>query len=103
MVVLPSSAVAPGVLAALHMTEVDRQCKDEVALKQYGTLVATCDRVYHQLPPTLVAEAGLLPGPQLRSLDLTAAIRLGVDCVVTDDRRMAEAATELGMTVMAPA
>lgn len=59
----------------------------------------------HELPPSLFTEAGLLPGPGLRSLDalhLTAAIRLGVDRVVTYDRRLAHAADELGITVHSP-
>lgn len=59
----------------------------------------------HELPSTLFTEAGLLPGAHLRSLDalhLAAAIRLGVDCVVSYDHRMVEAATQLGMTVVAP-
>ena len=60
----------------------------------------------YELPPSLLTEAGLLPGVGLRSLDalhLAAAIRLGVDCVVTYDRRMVEAAHELGIPVEAPA
>lgn len=60
----------------------------------------------YELPPSLFTEAGLLPGAGLRSLDalhLATAIRLGADRVVTYDRRMAEAAHELGIPVEAPA
>lgn len=59
----------------------------------------------HEVPPTMFVEAGLLPGEHLRSLDalhLAAAIRLEVDGVLTYDRRLAEAAEELGMRVVAP-
>lgn len=37
------------ILAALHTTELDALVDDPVALKEYGTLVAACDWVYHQL------------------------------------------------------
>ena len=60
----------------------------------------------YELPPPLFTEAGLLPGIALRSLDalhLAAALRLEVDAVITYDVRMADAATTLGMTVLAPA
>ena len=46
-----------------------------------------------------------LPGAGLRSLDalhLGAAIRLEVEAVLTYDVRMAEAATSLGLDVLAP-
>jgi uncharacterized protein len=57
------------------------------------------------LPPALFHEAGVLPGTTLRSLDalhLAAAMRLGVDVVVTYDVRMTEAARDLGLLVAAP-
>ncbi len=50
--------------------------------------------------------AALLPGTDLRSLDalhLAAAIRIGVDRVVTYDSRMSESARALGVEVVAPA
>ena len=53
----------------------------------------------------LLREAGLVPGHNLRSLDavyLTAAIRIGVDAVLTYDTRMIEAARDLGLAVVAP-
>lgn len=59
----------------------------------------------YEVPPSLFREAGLLPGPQLRSLDalhLVAAIRIGVDGVVTYDARLAESAQILGLDVLAP-
>lgn len=51
----------------------------------------------HDLPPSLYREAGLLPGPALRSLDtlhLAASIRLDVEALVTYDARLAGAARE---------
>jgi hypothetical protein len=59
----------------------------------------------YELPVSVFQEAGLLPGPRLRSLDalhLSAAIRIGVDRLVAYDARMVEAAREMGLTVFAP-
>lgn len=59
----------------------------------------------YEVPPSLFREAGLLPGAGLRSLDaihLAAAIRLGADRVLTYDSRMAVAARDLGLVVLAP-
>ena len=56
--------------------------------------------------PALFHEAGVLPGPGLRSLDalhLATAVRLGVDEVVAYDLRMGQAARALGLRVSAPA
>ena len=94
------------VACLLLETELRRAASREDALTQAAVSQLLEGVFLHELPPTLFTEAGLLPGPNLRSLDalhLAAAIRLGVDCVVTYDRRMTEAATELGMTVVSPA
>lgn len=59
----------------------------------------------YEMPPSIFREAGLLTGKNLRSLDaihLAAAIRLGVDAVITYDLRMAEAARRVGITPVAP-
>lgn len=59
----------------------------------------------YEMPASLYREAGLLPGAGLRSLDalhLAAAIRIGVDAVVTYDARMARSARDLGLSVLAP-
>lgn len=51
------------------------------------------------------AEAGLLPGANLRSLDalhIATAIRVEADAVVTYDVRMADAARGVGLRVVAP-
>lgn len=54
---------------------------------------------------SLYWEAGLLPGRHLRSLDalhLAAALRVGADVMVTYDHRQADAATAVGLPVLAP-
>ncbi|MBV9144258.1 MAG: PIN domain-containing protein [Pseudonocardiales bacterium] len=54
---------------------------------------------------SLYREAGLLPGPHLRSLDalhLAAALRVGADVMVTYDRRQTDAADAAGLPVVAP-
>jgi uncharacterized protein len=56
------------------------------------------------MPRSLYYEAGILAGVDLRSLDalhLGAAVRLGVDAVVTYDNRMQESASELCLKVLA--
>jgi uncharacterized protein len=58
-----------------------------------------------ELPASLFQQAGLLPGPGLRPLDalhVAAAIRIGVDCVVTYDSRMLAAVTDLGLVPLSP-
>ncbi|MGI8948064.1 MAG: type II toxin-antitoxin system VapC family toxin [Ornithinimicrobium sp.] len=58
----------------------------------------------YDMPRSLYYEAGIRPGRHLRSLDglhLGAAVRLGADAVATYDLRMQDAATELGLAVLA--
>lgn len=60
----------------------------------------------YEVPASVFREAGLLAGPELRSLDalhLASAVRIGVEHVVTYDERMTRSATELGLSVLAPA
>lgn len=98
---------APDLVASLLIeTELRRAAHRAPELSQLGVTDLLGSISLYELPPSLFAEAGLLPGVGLRSLDalhLAAAIRLGVDKVVTYDRRMAEAAHELGLAVEAPA
>ncbi len=59
----------------------------------------------YEVPGSLLREAGLLPGANLRSLDalhLAAAVRIGVDHLITYDARMRDSARELGVSVLAP-
>ena len=64
------------------------------------------DRVdLYEVAPSMFREAGVLPGRTLRSLDalhLVGAIRLGVRAIVTYDLRLAAAAGEVGVAVLAP-
>ncbi|MDR2373228.1 MAG: type II toxin-antitoxin system VapC family toxin [Bifidobacteriaceae bacterium] len=67
---------------------------------------AILDRVtLHEAPPALFLQAGLMPGPALRSLDaihLATAISIGADQVVSYDRRQVAAAGEIGLVVVSP-
>lgn len=63
-----------------------------------GVSLAALDRATYR-------SAGFLPMRELRTLDalhLEAAIRLDVDAILTYDRRLGDAATEAGLTVIAP-
>jgi predicted nucleic acid-binding protein len=58
----------------------------------------------YEMPRSLYYEAGILAGPHLRSLGalhLAAAVRLGADVVVSYDSRMADAAADIGLDVLA--
>ena len=96
----------PDLVACLLLeTELRRLVAREPALSQKAVSDLLRGVDLHELPPPLFAEAGLLPGAGLRSLDalhLAAAVRLGVDAVITYDSRMADAATSLGIEVLAP-
>ena len=97
----------PDLVASLLIeTELRRAAQRAPTLTQIGVTDLLSSISIYELSSSLFAEAGLLPGAGLRSLDalhLVAAIRLGVDRVVTYDRRMAEAATELGLSAVSPA
>lgn len=59
----------------------------------------------YDVPASLHREAGHLPGASLRSLDalhLAAAVRIGVDNLITYDARLSDAARDLGIAVGAP-
>ena len=63
-----------------------------------GVSLAALDRAAHR-------SAGFLPTPYLRPLDalhLEAAIRLDVDAVLPDDRRLVYSARTAGLDVIAP-
>ena len=53
----------------------------------------------------MFVEAGLLPGPHLRTLDalhIATAVRAGADTIVGYDARLTEAAHSLGISVTTP-
>lgn len=87
-------------------TEMRRAAQRESALTQ-EMVSGLLDGVgLYEVPSSLFREAGVLPGGRLRSLDalhLAAAIRIGVDHVVTYDTRMGESAQLLGLSVLSPA
>lgn len=59
----------------------------------------------YELPRSVFHEAGLLPGPHLRTLDalhLATALRVQASVVMTYDDRQAAAARSLGLLVEAP-
>lgn len=86
-------------------TEMRRAAQRDKALTQ-EIVSGFLDGVgLYEVPASLFREAGVLPGINLRSLDalhLAAAIRLGVDHVVTYDSRMGESARLLGLSVLSP-
>lgn len=87
-------------------TELRRATHREPALGQQLVSELLDGVNLYEVPPSLFREAGLLPGANLRSLDalhLAAAVRIGVDRVVTYDTRMADSARSLGLSVLAPA
>lgn len=93
------------VACVLLETELRRAMHREPALNQQMATAVLEGVSLYEVPVSLFQEAGLLPGMRLRSLDalhLAAAIRLGVDHVVTYDARMVEAAHDLGLRLLAP-
>jgi uncharacterized protein len=87
-------------------TEMRRAAHREPALTQQAVTELLEGIDLYEVPSALFREAGLLAGTQLRSLDalhLAAAVRIGVDRVVTYDARMAGSAEFLGINTVAPA
>lgn len=93
-------------LVATHLLETELRrfaSRHDLPQADVSEILSRVD--LHDLPPSLYREAGLLPGPALRSLDalhLAASIRLDVEALVTYDIRLAGAARELGLPVHAP-
>ena len=93
------------VSSALLETEL-RRLAVRLALDQSAVsdLLARVDLV--DPPRPLFHEAGLLPGPRLRSLDalhLATALRVDADTLVAYDARLLDAARSLGLGVHSPA
>ena len=93
------------VSSALLETEL-RRLAVRLALDQSAVsdLLARVDLV--DPPRSLFHEAGLLPGPRLRSLDalhLATALRVDADTLVAYDARLLDAARSLGLGVHSPA
>lgn len=87
-------------------TELRRAAQREPALSQEVVTTFLDGVNLYAVPASLFREAGLLPGGSLKSLDaihLAAAVRIGVDRLVTYDVRMAHSGRHLGLSVIAPA
>lgn len=97
----------PDLVACLLLeTELRRAVHRDQALTQELVSGLLEGVAIYEMPAPLFQEAGLLPSVSLRSLDalhLAAAIRIGVDRIITYDARMAGSARELGLSVLAPA
>lgn len=86
-------------------TELRRAAQRETALTQQSVSAFLDGIDLYEVPASLFREAGLLPGANLRSLDalhLAAAVRIGVDHLVTYDSRMSDSARALGLSVVTP-
>lgn len=87
-------------------TELRRAAQRETALSQQSVSELLEGIDLYEVPSSLFREAGLFPGGSRRSLDalhLAAAVRIGVDQVVSYDTSMSDAARALGLGVIAPA
>ncbi|MDA8068992.1 MAG: type II toxin-antitoxin system VapC family toxin [Actinomycetota bacterium] len=92
------------VAADLIETELRRLAlREESPQSEVSDVLAGVD--LYPIPRSSFHEAGVLGAPSLRSLDalhLASAIRLNTDAVLTYDPRMSDAATALGLKVVAP-
>jgi predicted nucleic acid-binding protein len=98
------SSISCGLVQVEVVRAVRRQGADAVA--EARRLLARIERIDVDEP--LLRAAADLDQPSLRSLDaihVAAALSLGEDLaeLITYDRRMGEAASTLGLTVVAPA
>ena len=94
-------------LAASFLLETElRRVVHRVPELSQALVTSLLERVdLYEVSPAMFRHAGLLPGAQLRSLDalhLATAIAIGADDVLTYDQRFAEAAGQVGLTVLAP-
>ena len=94
-------------LVACHLLETElRRVVHRVDQLTHEAVTELLDSVdLYDVPASLYREAGYLPGASLRSLDalhLAAAVRIGVDNLVTYDTRLSDAARDLGIAVVAP-
>lgn len=96
----------PDLVACLLLETELRRVVHRIPQLQQSMVTAFLEGIdLYELPTSLFQEAGLLPGPGLRSLDalhVAAAIRIGAQSVVTYDSRMASSVTELGLVSLSP-
>ena len=93
------------VSALLLETELRRAvCRHEL-LTQEAVSAFLATLTLYDMPPSLYMEAGLIGGPNLRSLDalhVCAALRCGASAILTYDKRMGQAAAAVGLPVISP-
>ena len=93
------------VACRLLETEMRRAAQRESLLHQDHVSAFLEGIDLYEMPAPLFRQAGLLPGPDLRSLDalhLAAAIALDVDAIATYDARLSIAARAVGLDVVQP-
>lgn len=85
-------------------TELRRFCiREGIDQIEVAAVLGRLDMV--ELDAACFRQAGLLPGPNLRSLDaihVAAALRGGADSMITYDQRQAGAARAVGLDVVSP-
>ncbi len=92
------------IACALLETELRRLAvRRDLSQGDVTLIIARLDIV--ELDRACYRQAGLLPGPNLRSLDaihVAVALRGGADSMITYDLRQADAARASGLEVLAP-
>ena len=96
----------PDLISALLLeTELRRAVHRHELLTQEAVSTFLATLTIYDMPPSLYSEAGLIGGPDLRSLDalhVCAALRCGATAIVTYDKRMGRAAAVVGLPVISP-
>ena len=94
-------------LVSCYLLETElRRAAQNHGLSQVAVSTLLDDIDLYEVSPQVFRSAGLLATPGLRSLDaihLASATRLGIDAVITYDKRMTDGAHDLGYPVLAPA
>ncbi len=93
------------VSALLLETELRRAVYRHELLTQEAVSAFLATLTLYDMPPSLYMEAGLIGGPNLRSLDalhVCAALRCGASAILTYDKRMGQAAAAVGLPVISP-
>lgn len=96
----------PDLISALLLeTELRRAVHRHEPLTQEAVSAFLATLTIYDMPPSLYGEAGLIGGPDLRSLDalhVCAALRCGATAIVAYDERMGRAAAAVGLPVISP-
>ena len=93
------------VSALLLETELRRAVYRHELLTQEAVSAFLATLTLYDMPPSLYMEAGLIGGPNLRSLDalhVCAALRCGASAILTYDKRMGQAVAAVGLPVISP-